>query len=95
MALRNWAFRNTDYPALYSYCKYTNEPSFRDAEAIGMHFDREYPDEINGKTHVFVIIREEWLNEFIVNMSSWAEDKLDSREYTGWVPIERVLKQKP
>ena len=35
-AARNWAFRNTDYPALYSYCKYTNEPSFRTAEAIGI-----------------------------------------------------------
>ena len=31
-AVRNWAFRNTDYPALYSYCKYTNEPSIRTAE---------------------------------------------------------------
>ena len=27
-AVRDWAFRNTDYPALYSYCKYTNVPSF-------------------------------------------------------------------
>ena len=35
-AVRDWAFRNTDYPALYSYCKYTNEPSFRTAESIGM-----------------------------------------------------------
>ena len=62
-AARNWAFRNTDYPALYSYCKYTNEPSFRTAEAIGMHFACEYPDEINGKTHVSMITREEWLSE--------------------------------
>lgn len=23
-AVRDWAFENTDYPALYSYCKYTN-----------------------------------------------------------------------
>ena len=59
MAVRDWAFRNTDYPALYSYCKYTNEPSFRTAEAIGMHFDREYPDEANGITHVSVITRDE------------------------------------
>jgi RimJ/RimL family protein N-acetyltransferase len=62
-AVRDWAFQNTDYPALYSYCKYTNEPSFRTAEAIGMHFACEYPDEINGKTHVSMIIREEWLSE--------------------------------
>ena len=62
-AVRDWAFRNTDYPALYSYCKYTNVPSFRTAEAIGMRFACEYPDEINGKTHVSVITREGWLNE--------------------------------
>jgi len=54
-AVRDWAFRNTDYPALYSYCKYTNEPSFRTAESIGMRFACEYPDEINGKTHVSMI----------------------------------------
>ena len=73
-AVRDWAFRNTDYPALYSYCKYTNVPSFRTAESIGMRFACEYPDEINGKTHVSVITREEWLNELTENMISWAED---------------------
>ena len=62
-AVRDWAFRNTDYPALYSYCKYTNEPSFRTAESIGMHFVCEYPDEKNGTTHVSAISRKEWLNE--------------------------------
>lgn len=55
-----WAFENTDYPALYSYCKYTNEPSIRTAESIGMHFEREYPDEANGITHVSVITRKEF-----------------------------------
>ncbi len=83
-AIRDWAFRNTDYPALYSYCKYTNEPSFRTAEAIGMRFACEYPDEINGKTHVSVISREEWLNKLTENMVSWAEEKIGSREYAGW-----------
>jgi hypothetical protein len=83
-AARNWAFRNTDYPALYSYCKYTNEPSFRTAESIGMRFACEYPDEINEKTHVSVITREEWLNKLTGNMISWAVDKLGSREYTSW-----------
>ena len=56
-AVMDWAFRNTDYPALYSYCKYTNEASIRTAEAIGMQFDKEYPDEVNGITHVSVILR--------------------------------------
>ena len=59
-AVRNWAFENTEYPALYSYCKYTNEPSYRTAEAIGMHFEKEYPDEANEITHVSVIYRKEW-----------------------------------
>ena len=58
-AVRDWAFRHTSYPALYSYCKYTNEPSYKTAEAIGMTFLREYPDEANGTTHVSVIRREE------------------------------------
>ena len=61
-AVRDWAFRNTSYPALYSYCKYTNVPSYRTAESIGMHFDREYPDEANKLTHVSVIFRDEWQN---------------------------------
>ncbi|MBQ1312129.1 MAG: hypothetical protein IIY55_09810, partial [Blautia sp.] len=34
----------------FTNCKYTNEPSFRTAESIGMRFACEYPDEINGKT---------------------------------------------
>ena len=62
-AVRDWAFRNTEYPALYSYCKYTNEPSLRTAESIGMHFDCDYPDEANGITHVSVISKEDWLSE--------------------------------
>ena len=60
-AVRDWAFMNTGYPALYSYCKYTNLPSIRTAESIGMRFEREYPDEANGITHVSVIDRETWL----------------------------------
>ena len=80
MAVRNWAFQNTDYPALYSYCKYTNTPSLKTAESIGMRFDREYPDEVNGTTHVSVIRRED-LTE---NMIHWAETRLGSTEYAGW-----------
>ena len=51
--------REAFYPALYSYCKYTNIPSIKTAEAIGMHFDKEYPDEANEITHVSVIYRED------------------------------------
>ena len=63
-AAMDWAFKNTPYPAVYSYCKHTNEPSYRTAESIGMHFDHEYPDEVNGITHVSVITREEWEDLF-------------------------------
>ena len=56
-AVRDWAFSNTDYPALYSYCKYTNVASYKTAESIGMHFEKEYPDPDNEITHVSVIFR--------------------------------------
>ena len=59
MAVRDWAFQNTEYPALYSYCKYTNVGSFKTAESIGMHFEKEYEDEANKITHVSVIRRDD------------------------------------
>ncbi len=58
-AVRDWAFANTDYPALYSYCKYTNVGSYKTAESIGMHFEKEYLDPENKITHVSVIFRGE------------------------------------
>ena len=61
--------RKNDYPALYSYCKYTNEPSIRTAESIGMRFEREYPDDANGITHVSVIRKEDWIGEAISHNS--------------------------
>ena len=65
--VRDWAFRKTDHPTLYSYCKYTNVPSMKTAESIGMQFVCEYPDETNGTTHVSSISREEWLDEITEN----------------------------
>lgn len=62
-AVRDWAFEHTDYPALYSYCRYTNVPSYKTAEAIGMRFLKEYPDEANKITHVSAISREDWSKE--------------------------------
>lgn len=51
------------YPTTYCFSEhsYTNVPSYRTAESIGMHFDREYPDEANTLTHVSVIFRDEWV----------------------------------
>ena len=65
LAVRNWAFQNTDYPALYSYCKFSNAASIKTAESIGMRFDREYPDADNGTTHVSVIRREDLIENLI------------------------------
>lgn len=56
-AVRDWAFTNTDYPALYSYCKHTNTGSYKTAEAIGMHFEKEYTDPANEITRVSAIFR--------------------------------------
>lgn len=62
-AVRGWAFTNTDYPALYSYCKYSNVASYKTAEAIGMYFEKEYPDPDNEITHVSVIPRAKAVEE--------------------------------
>ena len=59
-AVRDWAFKNTSFKALYSYCKHTNVPSMKTAESIGMHFWKEYPDTDNDISHVSVIFRENY-----------------------------------
>ena len=59
-AVRDWAFRHTGFPALYSCCKSTNEPSVRTARAVGMRFDRDSPDAVNGVTRVSVIRKSDW-----------------------------------
>lgn len=61
-AVLEWAFKNTDYQSLYSYCKYTNTASIKTAEAIGMHFYRKYSDESNEIKHVSVIHRGDIIN---------------------------------
>ncbi|MBO4844770.1 MAG: GNAT family N-acetyltransferase [Lachnospiraceae bacterium] len=63
MAVKNWAFSNTGYPALYSYCKYTNVASYKTAESIGMRFLKEYPDEANEITHVSVVYKDDEFKE--------------------------------
>ena len=49
VAVRDWAFNNTNYPALYSYCKYTNVGSYKTAESIGMHFEKKIYDKSSKK----------------------------------------------
>ena len=59
MAVRDWAFKNTEFPALYSYCRSVNTPSIKTAGSIGMHYDREYRDEEGNLMRVSVIRKEE------------------------------------
>ena len=60
LAVRDWAFENTQYDALYCYMKYTNIASCSTALAIGMKKIREYPDPQNEITCVYAITREQW-----------------------------------
>lgn len=55
-----WAFSNFDFPAIYSYMKYTNKASQRTAMKNGLRFVEEYPDPDNEFTRVYAITREEW-----------------------------------
>ena len=55
-----YAFENYDFPAVYSYMKYTNIPSQRTAMKNGMVFLEEYSDVDNGTTCVYGITIEQW-----------------------------------
>ena len=59
-AVRDWAFRNTDYDRIFSYMKYTNVASSSTALANGLKKVREYPDPKNTVSYVFAITRQEW-----------------------------------
>lgn len=59
-AVRDWAFRNTEYDCLYSYMSYTNIGSYATAAANGMRKIKEYPDEKDKLLYVYAITREEW-----------------------------------
>lgn len=59
-AVRDWGFENRDFDALYSYMKYTNEGSYKLAEANGMTRIKEYPDKVDIICYAYSITREEW-----------------------------------
>ena len=59
-AVRDWTFENTTYNMIFSYMKYTNTPSAKSAQSWGCHFIEEFEDEINERTKVDAITREEW-----------------------------------
>ena len=62
IAVRDWTFNNTPFNIIYSYMKYTNEPSAKTAISYGCKQVDEFIDEINEITKVFAITREEWTN---------------------------------
>ena len=60
IAVRNWAFCNTPFNMIYSYMKYTNEPSAKTAISYGCRQVDEFADGVNEITKVYAISREEW-----------------------------------
>jgi len=56
-----FVFAQTDFPAVYSYMKSTNVPSYGVAIKNGMRFIEEYDDPVNTRTRVYGITREEWI----------------------------------
>ena len=62
IAVRDWTFNNTPFNIVYSFIKYTNEPSAKTAMSYGCKQMDEFADEINEITKVFAITRDEWLS---------------------------------
>ena len=60
IAVRDWTFNNTPFNIVYSYMKYTNEPSIKTAISYGCKQVDEFADEENEFTKVFAITRDEW-----------------------------------
>ena len=54
------AFEKFGFPAVYSYMKAENEPSWRTAMKNGMTFVEEYDDPVNTRTRVYAIDRNTW-----------------------------------
>ncbi len=50
LAVRDWTFNHTPFHVLYSYMKYTNEPSYKTAMSLGCKQVDEFEDDVNGKT---------------------------------------------
>lgn len=59
-ACLRYAFENTDYDEIFSYQKWTNIPSRKVAEKMGMSLREEYEDEKNIKTSVYSITKTEF-----------------------------------
>ena len=62
IAVRDWTFNNTPFQIVYSYMKYTNEPSVKTAISYGCKQVDEYNDDENEITKVFAISKDQWAN---------------------------------
>ena len=62
IAVRDWTFNNTPFQIVYSYMKYTNEPSVKTAISYGCNQVDEYKDDENEITKVFAISKDQWAN---------------------------------
>lgn len=60
LAVRDWAFTNTPFQVVYSYMKYTNEPSAKTALAYGCKQVDSFRDDVNEITNVFAISKADW-----------------------------------
>ena len=60
IAVRDWTFYNTPFQIVYSYMKYTNEPSVKTAISYGCKQVEEYKDDENEITKVFAISKDQW-----------------------------------
>ncbi len=69
IAVRDWTFNNTPFQIVYSYMKYTNEPSVKTAISYGCKQVDEYQDDENKITKVFAISRDQWadLNRLLLD----------------------------
>lgn len=61
VAVRDWAFENTDFDSLYSYMVASNVASYSTAASVGLKRMHEYYDENNVLHYVYRITREEWI----------------------------------
>lgn len=59
-ACLQYIFENTELDEIFCYQKYTNIPSRKTAEKMGMSLVREFDDDINIKTSVYSITRSEF-----------------------------------
>jgi RimJ/RimL family protein N-acetyltransferase len=58
-AVRDWAFKNTEFDCLYSYMRSSNIASYSTALSVGMSKIKEFTDERYGMMYAYAINRQE------------------------------------